>query len=106
MSGSGGGGGTPVTPKTPCEEIEIETHISSPKPGVLKGLAVGEILQVELDNAGKVSHVVLKRNGVVAGGLASQRAFELRDCMESGHKYQAKVTNIAGGHFSVKVTSA
>lgn len=106
MSGSGGGGGTPNTPKTPCDEIEFETHLSSPKPAALKGVAVGEILQVVLDKSGKVSHVVVVRKGAVAGGLASQKALELRDCLEDGHKYQAEVAAIAGGHISVTVTSA
>lgn len=104
MSGSGGNGG-PHTPPTPCDEIEINTQIGSPKPAALKGVKVGDVLQVELEKTGNISHVVVKRNGQVAGGLATQRALQLRDCMEDGHEYEAKVTAIAGGQYSVTVAA-
>jgi len=104
MSGSGGGGGgVPDTPVIGCADLVIDTQVSSPKPGVISTLKVGDFLDVETRIQGGTVVVVLVRNGQMAGGLASPQLHRLRQCIESGTQYRAEVKSIKAGQVRVRV---
>lgn len=92
MSGSsGGGGGWFSAPEGTCETLVIDTQLSSPKPAVVTHIQVGDVLQVAVDKAGGTATVVVLRNGEIAGGLAAPLVQRLRQCIEEGTQYNAKV---------------
>ncbi|QHG89195.1 hypothetical protein ACCQ13_16485 [Xanthomonas sp. NCPPB 1638] len=105
MSGSNGngyGGGFESTAPS-CENLVINTQISSPKMQVIQGIAVGEILDVAVEPAGNVAVVVVKHQGKVAGGVASPNVQQLRECIQQGTAYQAKVTAVNGPQVSIRI---
>jgi hypothetical protein len=103
MSGSGGGGGGPDTPVLSCEDLVIHTQIASPKAAVVSKLSVGDILDVAVQMQGGTAVVVLLFKGKQAGGLASPHLGQLRECIQNGTTYQARVTGINGAAISVSV---
>lgn len=106
MSGSNGGGGGGDTwdaPPPSCATLIVDTQLSSPKPGIIAGIKVDEILEVAVQDMGGAAAVVVLRQGQVAGGLASPQVNRLRECMAEGHQYQAKVTEVQGGQVRVRV---
>lgn len=108
MTGSSGGGSSDTwrDPPSPCAALVIDTQLSSPKPNVIAGIQVGEILDVVMEDLGGTSAVVVLRQGQVAGGLASPQVNRLRQCIGEGHQYQAKVTDVQGGQVRVRVSAA
>lgn len=105
MSGSGGGGyGDYSEPEVSCELLTIETQLSSPKPDVVAELEVGSVLQVELEQQGPTTVVVLKHTGNIAGGIASPRMPRLRECIQSGTRYMATVVSIVSDVVRVRIT--
>jgi hypothetical protein len=102
MSGSGGGGG-PDTPVLSCEDLVIHTQIASPKAAVVSKLSVGDVLDVAVQMQGGTAVVVLLFKGKQAGGLASPHLGHLRECIENGTTYQARVTGINGAAITVSV---
>jgi hypothetical protein len=103
MSGSNGGGGGTWDDPPPCAALVIDTQLSSPKPAVIAGVQVDEIMDVAVQDMGGASAVVVLRQGQVAGGLASPQVTRLRQCMAGGQQYQAKVTDVQGGQVRVRV---
>lgn len=107
MSGSGGGnfdvsfGGAAAS----CEDLVIITQIASPKMDVLQGVATGDILDVSLSSAGNITVVVIKRNGQIAGGVASLEVQRLRECLQSGTCYEARVIAVNGPQVNVRITA-
>ena len=101
-SGSGYGGGFRDT-AVACDALVIETQISSPKAVVIKDLVRGSILNVELDQVGGVSTVVLKHQGQVAGGIADPSVQRLRECLTQGTQYTATVRTVNGGLVTVRI---
>jgi len=105
MSGSSGsnygGGFTSVAPS--CEDLVINTQISSPKPAVIQGIAVGTVLVVAVQQIGSVTAVVVMHQGQVAGGVASPRVVLLRECIQNGTTYQATVTAVSGPLVSIRI---
>lgn len=105
MSGSGGsgyGGGFERSGAS-CEDLVINTQISSPQAAVVSALQVGTLLDVVIQQHGTMTVVALLYNGRLAGGVASPDVQRLRDCIESGTIYQARVTNISGAHIGVRI---
>jgi hypothetical protein len=88
MSGSGGGGGGEWGPETSCERLVISTMLASPRPGAVSGLYPSQVLQVKLYGG---SVVVFDAHGDLVGGIASPLVQRLRECIEAGTEYQAKV---------------
>jgi len=104
MSGSGGGGGGgSETPVTSCEELVIDTQLSSPKDDVVEKIKVGDVLDVGAQRKSGTTVVVVLYKGKVAGGLASPLLAQLRECLNNGTKYQAKVISKSGGQVRVRV---
>ena len=105
MSGSGGGfgGGASDDPPISCERLVIETAISSPKEPVINNLSVNDVLQVELEQAGTTSVVVLIYGGKKAGGITHAQTNRLRECMQAGTKYIATVISKSDGQVRVRI---
>lgn len=103
-SGGGGSGGSWVTPST-CEDLVIDTQLSSPKAAVIAGIKVGDVLDVQLQ-PGAGTAVVVIHNGHVAGGLASPDVQRLRECLERGTRYGAEVKSINGAQVKIRVSAA
>jgi hypothetical protein len=82
--------------------LDISTQLSSPKAAVIAGIAVGEVLDVALQ-PGVNTVVVVLRKGQVAGGLASPDVQRLRECLEGGTQYGAKVVEVNGAQVKVRV---
>lgn len=82
--------------------------INSPKASVLGSLAVGSVLEVDIQITGRVPVLVVKdSSGAVGGSLTFIGYLELIDCIRNkGVKYKATVTHISGGVYSVLVDPA
>lgn len=105
MSGSGGGfgGGASDDAQTACERLIIETAISSPKEPVIKNLSVNDVLQVELEQAGTTSVVVLTYRDEKAGGITHAQTNRLRECIQAGTKYIATVISKSDGQVRIRI---
>jgi hypothetical protein len=105
MSGSGGGGFTTYDPPViVCENLIIETAISSPKAAVVSELIVGDVLDVGLENAPGSMVVALYSNGQLAGGITHPSTNRLRECIQGGTRYRATVTSVSAGQVRVRIT--
>jgi len=104
MSGSGGGGGTPIIDFQSCEDLVITVQLSSPKENVISRLEDGDILTIGFmpDSA---TTVYAFYEGEVAGGIAASSIRRLRECLLSGTKYQGKVLEINQGQVRIKITA-
>lgn len=103
MSGSGGGGFTPVFDS--CDTLVINTQLSSPKPEVVQHISVGDELIVALQAGETTTVVVALFQGQVAGGLAAPEIGRLRTCLEGGTEYRASVTAKSDGQVRVRVSA-
>lgn len=104
MSGSDGsriGGG--FEPVNSCDSLVIETQLSSPKGDVIKKIKVGDILDVTTKKSGGVTVVVVIYQNEIAGGIAAPQLAKLRECIEQGTEYGAKVVAINGGQVRVRI---
>lgn len=105
MSGFDGTGG-PVSPGGSCESLVIDTLIASPKPLVIEHLNPGDVLDVRLaTSAGGEAVVEVVFMGRPAGGLASPAISRLRECIEGGTLYSARVTAKRDALVRVRVTA-
>ncbi|RDU98289.1 hypothetical protein [Trinickia dinghuensis] len=104
MSGAGGGGGFGA-PTGTCETLVIDTQLSSPKPDVVATIEVGELLGVRIETAGPTITVVVTKDGQIAGGLAVPLLQRLRQCIEDGTQYTARVTAKKDGLVRVRVSA-
>lgn len=105
-SGSGGYGGGFDRPFTGCENLDIRTRVASPNPAVIPKLRVGALLEVQLAQQNGMRVVVLVFNGERVGGVAAPELPKLRECMERGTQYVARVTDIAGAQVGVRIAAA
>ncbi|AVX36246.1 hypothetical protein [Yersinia massiliensis] len=108
MSGSGGGsfGGQfgQDTFELTCEKLTITTQLSSPNPAVVPFLKVGDILVIQQRNQNGLSLTeAIFGTNQVAGGIASPQIRRMRECIELGTTYVARVISINGGQVMVKV---
>jgi hypothetical protein len=92
MSGIDSTGGGNPPPQGNCQSLVIDTQISSPKAAVIAGISVGDLLDVALDKGSDIVVVVVLFKGKVAGGIAAPLLPRLRECMEQGVAYSARVT--------------
>lgn len=105
MSGSGGGGyGGFNEPEISCENLIIETQLTSPRENVIAKIGVNTVLDVSLEQAGPSAVVVLTHQGEVAGGIASPQMTRLRECIQLGTRYSATVTAKSDGHVQVRIS--
>jgi hypothetical protein len=107
MSGSSGGGyGGGFGDGAACEDLVIDTQVSSPRAALVGQLKVDDRLDVVLEQHGGVTVVVLNQKGQTVGGIAAPEAKRLRECIEAGTSYVAKVTRIQGAHINVRIAAA
>ena len=108
MSGSGGsgygGGFESIAPS--CENLVINTQISSPRMQVINKITVGAILDVAIEVMETISVVVVRHNGQTAGGVASPNVQRLRECLGQGTIYHAKVTAVNGPQVNIRIAAA
>lgn len=107
MSGSGNsnwsGGGASTDSGVSCEELVIETQLSSPVAAVIAGVNIGDVLPVEIRTVSGTVVVIVTHKGAVAGGLASPQLQRLRECMNGGTVYKATVLSKSNGQVRVRV---
>ncbi len=105
MSGSGGGsfGGGGVQ-EIACDRLSFETQLSSPKPSVVAGINVGDVLLVAIEQQLAAQVVVIKYGNQVAGGITSPKMSRLLECMRHGTQYQATVLSKAGGQVTIRIS--
>jgi hypothetical protein len=106
MSGSGGGGGGGggfEPPAGDCATLAFDTQLSSPKATVVSTLKVKDVLDVTTQVVGGVTVVVALHGGQIAGGLASPLVQRLRECIENGTAFRARILSIASGQVRVHV---
>jgi hypothetical protein len=108
MSGSGGsgGGGGFEPPTSDCAKLAFDTQLSSPKAAVVSTLKVADLLDVTTQVMGGATVVVALHGGQVAGGLASPLVQRLRECIESGTAFTARVLSINSGQVRVRIEAA
>jgi hypothetical protein len=105
MSGSGGGGyGGGFDSTDACDTLVIDTQLSSPKDDVVSAINVGDVLEVELRQYGATVVVVALHNGAIAGGIAAPQVPKLRECIQGGTTYVAKVTAKNEGQVKVRIS--
>jgi len=105
MSGFDGTGG-PISPGSTCESLVIDTLLASPRQDVIGNFRIGDFLDVSLGNNDVGQRVVEVRfQGQLAGGLASPAVGRLRECLEGGTRYQARVTGKRDALVRVRVTA-
>lgn len=105
MSGSGGGsfGGGGVQ-EIACDRLSFETQLSSPKPAVVAGINVGDVLSVAIEQQGSAQVVVIKHGNQVAGGITSPKMSRLLECMRQGAQYQATVLSKDDGLVTIRIS--
>ena len=99
----GSGGGIISTPKTitTCENLKINTNLSSPVEDVLEKISIGEQLEIILSPGG-VSCVAIFETKV-AGAIVGAALSQLIDCLKSGNRYIAVIRSIDGAKCSVTI---
>lgn len=107
MSGSGGGFGTggSGTSDESCEDLVLETQLSSPKQEVIADLKIGSQLTVRAWTSGATTAIEVLHGRKVAGGLASPRISRLLECIAIGTEYIATVTAKKDGQVKVRVSA-
>lgn len=99
-SGGTGGGGAGVDP---CDIVQTAA-LNSPQPAVVRGLSVGDVLDVVL--GGTTARPVLEvkmSGGAVAGSLTHRGHVEIINCITAGNQYEAVVVQKSGGIVTVRV---
>lgn len=104
-SGSNGFGGGFERSTITCESLVLNTQIASPQPAVIRQLSVNDTLQVELQDVNTTTAIVLRHDGQIAGAVAAPDMQRLRECIEGGTQYEAKVTAISGAHISIRIAA-
>ncbi len=98
--------GGPVSPGGRCESLVIDTLLASPREAVVADISVDDVLDVRLVEISNGERVVLVEfRGQTAGGLASPAISRLRECIEGGTQYQARVTGKRDALVRVRVTA-
>ncbi|MBJ9948682.1 hypothetical protein I5729_06110 [Acinetobacter bereziniae] len=104
MSGSGGGGGTPIPDFQSCEDLAINVQLSSPKEAIVSKLTEGDILRIGFES-NNITTVYAFYEDDIAGGIAAPVIGKLRECLRSGTKYQGRVLEVNQGQVRVKITA-
>jgi hypothetical protein len=103
VSGSGSGGTWVEPVQDSCEKLTSETTLTSPVRDVVSQLAVGDVLDVRVDNVGGTPVVRVVHDGNVAGSITSAVIQRIVECIEKGHAYVAEVLSVQGGACRVRV---
>lgn len=99
FGGGGSGGGMD------CGSLSFDTFIASPTPEALQ-LNKDDILCLSLEYQKNMALVLVKQNTVTMGGIASSYLTQLRECMENGNNYSARVISVDSGKVKIFVYPA
>ena len=89
-----------------CPGLDFFTTLASPDPDGVDSLKAGDILDVDLIEEGGVTIVgVVQGEGMVIGSVVSDRAAQLRECLQQGFTYDAKVGSVVGGAVRVRISA-
>lgn len=86
-----------------CRTIDESQRLQSPKPGVIKSLKPGDVLQLRA-KGGKPPILAVTSDGDVAGSVVPSSLDTLLKCMKKRHKYKATVESVKGGICVVRIT--
>ena len=103
MSGSSGSYLGPSTPTTSCASLQFDAQLASPKAQVVAQLSVNDILDIVFVQAGNQQVVSALWNGSEVGGIVDPHLNQLRNCMNQGEQYQARVLQLGGGQVRLRV---
>lgn len=105
MSGSDGGySGSGGGFHDSCEDLVIDTQLSSPKADVISKLQVHSLLDITIHrNEQNAEIVVALYEGEIAGGVTSPQIFQLKKCIQNGTVYEGDVLSVSGGQVRVKI---
>ncbi len=105
MSGSSGGIGPSIGQEESCEDLSIQTHLSSPNPDIIDTLNEGDILTIRLGGATGPIELVTNE-GEVVGSLLSGRQMKLIECINDGHQYIGEIRQIEEGNCEILIRSS
>lgn len=89
-----------------CPGLKLLATLASPDPDGVDSLEAGDILDVALIEEGGVTIIgVVRSEGTVIGSVVSDRAAQLRECLQQGFTYGAKVDSVVGGAVRVWVSA-
>jgi hypothetical protein len=97
----GGNGGGPN-----CADLEFTTALASPDPAGVEALAPGDVLDVRLLEQDGVTIIAVVGDGSPVGSVVSDRAAQLRECLQRGFAYDAEVESVDGGAIRVRVSAS
>lgn len=102
MSGSGGSYLGSDSPSDSCATLRFDTQLASPKAQVVALLQVGNDLDLAFGQGGNQVVIALWQ-GMDAGGIVDPHLNQLRNCMNQGEQFKARVLSITGGQVRVRV---
>lgn len=96
-------GGGVIVPADPCD-IPIDIDLESVRAAGLRGLLVGAVLSVGLEQVGTYKSAICKRtDGVIVGALSSFTGLtQLISCLDKGVSYVVEVTHVGTGSCHVR----
>ena len=90
-----------------CLGLNFLTTIASPDPDGVASVKKGDILSVALiEQAGVTIVGVLQSEDKVIGAVVSDRAAQLRECLQRGFTYGASITSVVGGAVTVRISAS
>ena len=104
-TGGGGAGGGAGGNADPCAIFQM-APLNSPRPSVVNTLAVGDILEISLNESSGRPVLEVISSGGVAGALTHTGHVKLIDCIRQGRSYQAVVVSKSGGAVDLQVQPA
>ena len=84
-----------------CSRTTIRTQLFSPDPKVLKKIAVGDQLEIQLIKP--VGPCVAVYKGNIAGTIISKDLMQLINCIKKGFVFIAVVRSVSGGACAVTI---
>jgi hypothetical protein len=89
-----------------CADLEFTTTLASPDPERVASLAPGDVLDVRLlEQDGVAIIAVVDGDGSPVGSVVSDRAAQLRECLQRGFTYDADVESVDGGAVRIRVSA-
>ncbi len=102
MSGSGGSYLGPSEPTTSCATLQFDTQLASPKAQVVALIQPNHTLDIAFAPTGNQVVCALWQ-GQEVGSIVDPHLNQLRNCMNQGEQYQARVLHVSGGQVRVRV---
>ena len=89
-----------------CPGLDFLATLASPDPDGVDSLKEGDILDVALiEQAGVTIIGVVQSEGKAIGSVVSDRAAQLRECLQRGFTYDAEVASVVGGAVKVRISA-